>query len=293
MSEQAAGGREDPQGAIFAANRATGTVRLGVGLRQGASRRTQTCRTQTCRTHVFEEGSLRVRFPNPARPSPALDAVLVNTAGGIAGGDRSDIDIAVEEGASVRVTTSSAEKVYRAQSAPARMQVRLTVGRGASLAWMPREMILFDRARLARTIDVDLADDARLLLAEAVVFGRTGMDEAVVEGWFSDRWRVRRAGRLVYAETMRLDGAIAQTLREPAVAAGGVAVAIILLMPADEAFVAALRACEGLRGEVGASSWNGITAARFCAPDGESLRHDLATALSLASGGPLPPLWLN
>ncbi|MBK5962344.1 urease accessory protein ureD [Rhodoplanes elegans] len=278
----------DPQGAVFAANRATGTVRLGVGLREGAGRH-----TQSCRTHVFEEGSLRVRFPNPVRPSPALDAVLVNTAGGIAGGDRSDIDIAVEEGASVRVTTSSAEKVYRATGAPAHMQVRLTVGRGGNLAWMPREMILFDRARLARTIDVDLADDARLLLAEAVVFGRTGMDEAVHEGWFSDRWRVRRAGRLVYAETMRLDGAIAQTLREPAVAGGGVAVAVILLMPADEAFVAALRGCEGLRGEVGASSWNGITAVRFCAPDGESLRYDLATALPLALDGPLPPLWLN
>lgn len=267
----------------FAANRAAGTIRLGVGLREGVSRR----------THVFEEGSLRVRFPTTARPSADLEAVIVNTAGGIAGGDRADLAIAVEDGASLRITTSSAEKVYRSPGAPASMRVQLTVGRGASLAWMPREMILFDRSRLARTIDIDLAENARLLLAEAVVFGRSGMNETVAEGWFSDRWRVRRAGRLVYAETIRLDGAIAETLREPAVAGGGVAIAIILLMPADEAFVAALRACEGLRGEVGASSWNGITAVRFCAPDGESLRHDLSTALTVALAGPLPPLWLN
>lgn len=278
MSEQAG-----PPGETFAANRAAGKVRFGVGMREGVSRR----------THVFEEGSLRVRFPAAATSTTDLEAVIVNTAGGIAGGDTADVDIAVEDGASLRVTTSSAEKVYRSAASAASMAVRLKVGHGASLAWMPREMILFDRARLDRTIDIDVAEDSRLLLAEAVVFGRSGMNEVVAEGWFSDRWRVRRAGRLVYAETIRLDGAIADTLREPAVAKGGVAIAIILLMPADEAFVAALRACEGLRGEVGASSWNGMTAVRFCAPDGESLRYDLMTALTVALAGPLPPLWLN
>jgi urease accessory protein len=275
--------RADPQGETFAANRAAGKIRLAVGMREGVSRR----------THVFEEGSLRLRFPTTAAPADDLEAVIINTAGGIAGGDTADVDIAVEDGASLRVTTSSAEKVYRSAATAASMAVRLKVGRGASLAWMPREMILFDRARLDRTIDIELSEDSRLLLAEAVVFGRSGMNEVVAEGWFSDRWRVRRAGRLVYAETIRLDGAIAATLREPAVANGGVAIAVILLMPADEVFVAALRACEGLRGEVGASSWNGMTAVRFCAPDGESLRHDLTMALTVALDGPLSPLWLN
>ena len=56
-----------------------------------------------------------------------------------------------------------------------------------------------------------------LLLAEAVVFGRSGMGEAVEQGALSDRWRVRRDGRLIYAEAVRLDGAIAATLA----AAGG------------------------------------------------------------------------
>ena len=36
-------------------------------------------------------GSLRVRFPN-RRAERAVEAVLVNTAGGLAGGDRFDID---------------------------------------------------------------------------------------------------------------------------------------------------------------------------------------------------------
>lgn len=266
----------------FAGNRADGRVDLEVAAREGITRR----------THVFEQGSLRVRFP--ASTDDDLEAVIVNTAGGIAGGDTATISVKVGDGASLRVSTASAEKVYRSHEATASLSVRLEVGRGATLAWMPRETILFDRARLSRTIDVDLASDSRLLLAEAVVFGRSGMREKIDEGWFSDKWRVRRDGRLVYADTMRLDGAIAETLAEPAVADGGVATAVILLVPADEAFVAALRGCgDRLRGEVGASSWNGMTAVRFCARDGEALRHDLMTALGIALAGPLPPLYVN
>ena len=94
----------------------------------------------------------------------------------------------------------------------------------AALAWLPQETILFDQVRLRRTIDVDLASDAHLLLAEAIVFGRSAMGETVLQGSFSDRWRVRVGGTLVFAETMRLDGEIAQRLAQRAVASAGVAV---------------------------------------------------------------------
>jgi urease accessory protein len=105
---------------------------------------------------------------------------------------------------------------------------------------------------------------------------------------------VRRGGRLIYAESVNLDGEIAGKLAEPAVTGGAVAIATILMSPGDEAFVAALRACgDRLRGEVGASTWNGITAARFCAPDGEALRNDLTIALTLALSGAPPRLWVN
>ena len=116
---------------------------------------------------------------------------------------------------------------------PAEIAVKLAVGAGARLSWLPQETILFDRARLKRSIEVDLAADATLLMAEAVVFGRSAMGEAVEQGAFTDRWRVRRDGRLVFAETVRLDGAIARMLREPAVAGGGVAIATVLAVPGD------------------------------------------------------------
>jgi urease accessory protein len=273
---------ELPGAGSFAANRAFGKVSLKVHADAGLSRRTR----------VREEGSLRVRFPGA--PGRALEAVVINTAGGIAGGDSYALEATAGDGATLVLTTASAEKVYRSLGDDATLDIALRAEAGADIAWMPRETILFDRSRLARTIDIELAEDARLLLAEAVMFGRAGMGEAVDHGRLFDRWRIRRGGRLVYADSIRLDGNIADELQKTAVAAGHVAVATILLYPADDRFVAALReSAPRLRGEVGASTWNGLTAARFCARDGESLRHDMMTALSIALDGPLPKLWLN
>ena len=159
---------------------------------------------------------------------------IINTAGGIAGGDRFALDIAAGQGTRLVVTTAAAEKVYRTLGPDSVIDVKLDVAAGATLAWLPQETILFDRARLTRSIEVDVAPDAQLFLAEAIVFGRSGMGEAVEEGALFDRWRVRRGGKLIYAEGVRLDGLIAQRLAEAAVAKGGIAVATVLIVPGDD-----------------------------------------------------------
>jgi urease accessory protein len=264
---------------VFAANRAVGRVALTVVPGGHASRRTQ----------VHEEGSLRVRFPGA---TPELEAVLVNTAGGMAGGDLFDVAVTLDAGARLVVTTAAAEKVYRSLGPDTQLSVRLRAGAGAALSWVPQETILFDRARLARAIEVDLAEDASLLVAEAVVFGRTAMGEAMEQGRFLDRWRVRRAGKLAFAETVGLDGGIAENLAESAVAAGGVALGTVLLAPGDNGDVAAVRAL-GFAGEVGASAWNGVALVRLCAKDGAALRHDLVRVLAAVKRCALPRLWLN
>ncbi|HEY6994204.1 MAG TPA: urease accessory protein UreD [Xanthobacteraceae bacterium] len=266
----------------FAANRAVGSVALAVGVRAGATRRSR----------LREEGSLRVRCPGPA--SAELEAVIVNTAGGVAGGDRLSLDVTVGPGARLVVTTAAAEKVYRTLQPAATIGVKLAVGAAAALAWLPQETILFDRARLTRTIDVDLAEDAELLLSEAIVFGRSGMGEAVDDSAMFDRWRLRRGGRLVHAEAVRLDGAVATRLKQRAVAAGAIAVATVLAVPADEGTAASVRMlADRVRGEVGVSAWNGFAVVRLCAADGAALRHDLIALLTALRGGPLPRLWLN
>ena len=266
---------------IFAANRAVGAVKFDVALVDGVTRRRQ----------LHESGSLRVRFPSPE--ARGLSAVFVNTAGGIAGGDRFDIDIAAGEGARLTVTTAAAEKIYRAQGPAAQLNIALKAAAGSHLAWLPQEAILFDQARVSRKIDIDLAETASLLLCEIVVFGRAAMGEKMLAGNFTDRWRLRRGGRLAFAETVRLDGDIGEKLKRPAVAKGGAAIGTALIVPGDEALVERIReASNSLSGEVGISAWNGFAMARFCAQDAAKLRADMMAVLG-ASGSALPRLWLN
>jgi urease accessory protein len=265
---------------IFAANRAEGRVALVVAADAGLTRRRR----------VAEQGSLRVRCPGPA--GRELEAVLVNTAGGMAGGDRFAIEVAAGEGAQLVVGTAAAEKIYRSNRDATNVAIKLEVAAGAALRWLPQETILFDRARLDRRIDADLAEDAALLLAEAVVFGRSAMGESVGQGELVDRWRIRVGGRLVFAESVRLAGAIARTLAEPASLAGGCAIATVLVVPGGEAHVAAVRA-RTFSGEVGISTWNGIAVARLVARDGAVLRRDLAAVLAALDRGLLPKLWLS
>jgi len=267
----------------FAANRAVGQIALAVDAAQRVSRRQR----------VHEVGSLRVRFPNADRPD-TLEAVIVNTAGGMTGGDRFGIDVGVGAGAGLTVTTAAAEKIYRSLGPETEIAVRLDVARDARLAWLPQETILFDQVRLRRSIDVTLAPGAQLLLAEAIVFGRAAMGEAVQSGKLTDRWRVKVGDALIFAETVRLDGAIAQHLARRAVAGSGVAVASILKMPGDEADVAAVRAlADNFGGEVAASAWNGQAVVRLVAQDGAALRRDLLAVLTALNSLPLPRLWLN
>src|SRR4051812_21653320 len=270
-----------PSADIFAANRAVGAVKFDVALVDGLTRRRE----------LHESGSLRVRFPSPE--AQGLSAVFVNTAGGIAGGDRFEVDIAAGEASRVTVTTAAAEKVYRSHGPAAQVDIALTVAAGAHLAWLPQETILFDQARIARRIDIDLAQNASLLLCEIVVFGRAAMGETMRTGQFIDRWRLRRGGRLVFAENVRLDGDIAEKLKRRAVANGDAAIGTALIVPGDEATVTRLRdASESFKGEVGISSWNGFAMARFCAQNAATLRADMIAVLGHA-GPALPRLWLN
>jgi urease accessory protein len=265
---------------LFAANRARGRIALAVAATRGATRRTQ----------VLEEGSLRVRFPNAT--GSELEAILVNTAGGMAGGDNFDIGVAAGADTQLLFGTAAAEKIYRSTGPATRVAVRLKAAAGATLRWLPQETILFDRMRLERRIDVDLDEGAALVLAEAVVFGRAAMGETIGQGELIDRWRVRIGGRLVLAESMRLGGAIAAKLSERAVAAGGGALATLLIVPGESRHVDAVRALD-FSGEVGISAWNGIAVARLVAPDGAALRRDLAAVLAALQTGPLPRLWVN
>lgn len=271
-----------PASETFAANRAVGEVAFDVRASGDVTRRGA----------VREAGSLRVRFPSPEQAG--LSAMLLNTAGGIAGGDRFDIEASVGANAALTVTTAAAEKVYRSHGPDALVNIRLKAEQGARLSWLPQETILFDRARVMRSIEIELAEEAALVLAEIVVFGRLAMGERMSSGRFIDRWRLRRGGKLVFAENVRLDGDVGAALHRSASANGGIAIGTALVVPGDEAVVARVReASEKFGSEVGASAWNGFAMIRFCAHDPVWLRAHMVAVLTHAVSLTPPRLWLS
>ncbi|WP_240539836.1 urease accessory protein UreD [Salinarimonas soli] len=239
---------------------------------------------------VAESGGYRVRFP---RSVLGLEGVLINTGGGMTGGDRLGIDVRVGEGAGATLTTQAAEKIYRSRGADVEVAIRLDLEAGSRLDWLPQEQILFDRARFARTLDVAMSPSASLTLMESTVFGRTAMGETLVDAAFRDRWRIRRGGRLVLAEDVRLEGDVAAALARPAIGAGARAMAVLLhVAPDAEARLDALRErLEGAASECGASAWNGLLVARFLHHDAAALRADLARVLQSFRGAPMPRSW--
>ena len=245
----------------------------------------------TAVARAYQAGCLRMRRVDDGERACA---VLINTAGGIAEGDRLDQRIAWEEGAAATVTTQAAEKIYRALAAGGTISTRLTVARGGHAEWLPQETILFDAFRLRREARIVLADDVTFLGVEALVLGRAAMGERVRQASLRDRMRIWRGGRLIYADTLALDGDVAALMDRAAIGNGARAMAVIVHASAEAEALRdpVRRALADVTGLAAASCWNGLLAVRLLAPDGESLRHDIALALAvLREGRPLPRVW--
>jgi len=241
---------------------------------------------------LHQAGAARVRFPKAGEGAPP-QGVLLNTAGGLTGGDRMSLDVTLGDGAEATLTTAAAEKIYRARDGDAAIDVKLALGAGARLAWLPQATILFDASRLDRRTEVDLAADATFLAVEALIFGRQAMGEDVLRGACRDAWRIRRDGVLVFAETFRVHGAIAAALDRPASLAGARAMAMLIYVAADAAgrLEAVRTLLAGARGEAAASAWNGLLVVRALARDGRTLLGDIAPVAQALSGRPLPRVW--
>jgi urease accessory protein len=241
-------------------------------------------------------GCLKLRFPG-VEPDEWTSAVMLNTSGGVAGGDRLDGAFELQPGARATITAQAAERFYRALpgSDPASVRNRLAVAPGASLEWLPQETILFDRCAVDRRLDVDLADDAWFLGVESLVFGRAAMGERVVQAWLRDGIRVRRAGRWLLHDAVRMEGEVNAALQRATIAGGARALATLVHVAPDAA--ASLEnvraALADLAVEAGASAWNGMLVTRILAQDAAALRRAVVAALAvLRAPRPLPRVWL-
>ncbi len=235
-----------------------------------------------------QSGALKLIFPR-CYDSPAKEAVLINTAGGITGGDRFFLTADVGAGADLRMTTQAAERVYRALDGAGQVSTRITVGSSAQLHWLPQETILFDGAALRRRLDISLATDAELLLVEPIVFGRQAMGEDLTQFLLDDRIVVRRNDAPIYLDGMRLTKG--SDLNRPALAGGaGAAAQIVFVAPRAEAQMDAVRA--HLTQQGGASLMrDDMLVVRLLAEDSFALRQSLLPILDLLTDNQMPTSW--
>jgi urease accessory protein len=181
---------------------------------------------------VFERSPIRIMFPRIGG-HPVEEAVLINTGGGVAGGDRLECSVTALPGASIAVTSQAAEKVYRALDAPARVATTLKAHESARLAWLPQETIVFNAARIHRTTEIELFAGAQLLALEWLVLGRAAHGEIVVAGSVSDGWRVRKDGRLIWADSFRITDEIFPHLKTKALLSNCTAIATLIYFGLD------------------------------------------------------------
>jgi urease accessory protein len=225
---------------------------------------------------LYQRAPLRVLFPQ-ALDQGVPTAVAVTTTGGLVGGDRLDLDVAVDDGAAAVVTAQAAEKVYRSLGADCRIRVRLTAEPGSWLEWLPQETILFEGARLRRTTLLDVAPTARVMAGEMLVFGRTASGETLSRGLVRDAWEVRRGGRLEWMDALHMEGDLAAPLSSAACFAGAKATAT-MIYAADDSGARLDLAREQIREYIGedvkaaATVVGGVLVVRWLGRDGFSLR---------------------
>jgi len=266
----------------------TGTFSRSLQRARGATRTTFRNNALEC---LFNSGSAKALLPRSYGPSN--EVVLVNTAGGITGGDI----FTYESGADashVTVTTQAAERAYRSSHGDAaRLDVKLTAQNGASLHWLPQETILFDHNHLARHIEVDMDHDSECLILESLVFGRHAMGEALSQCKFTDSWRIRRDGCLVHAEAQRLDGDPGRCLAHAAGADGAQMMAMIVYVGPRSAQIHAdiKHVLDNIPSRAAVSAWNGKVVMRLLGRDTMTGKQNLTEILTAIGGVQVPRVW--
>jgi urease accessory protein len=240
---------------------------------------------------LHQQGSAKAVLPRI--DGGTTEVVFLNTSGGLTGGDRLDYALTLAPAIRATATTQTAERAYRSARGTARAEVRLTVGAGGWLDWLPQETILFDGASLDRDIRLDLGPGAGCLFLETVILGRHAMGETVTGLHFRDNRLICREGQPLWAEPLHIDTRVLERAGNPAMLGGARAMATLALVhPQATDRLAPLRAVLDEPGvESGASALDGRLILRMLAWDGLPLRRQTLRALAVLRPGPVPRVW--
>ncbi|WP_375452818.1 urease accessory protein UreD [uncultured Devosia sp.] len=263
-----------------AMQRARGVARIATKQRGGV----------TCIDTLYQDGCAKIRLPNTH--SNALEAVLINTAGGLTGGDYLQWSADAAPNGTMVLTTQACERIYRSTGATARVETRLSVGANAHLDWLPQETILFEASQVDRRIEINLAEGATLTAIEAVLLGRDAMGEMADDAYLRDNWRIRRNGRLIHAEATLLTGTGSERVATPLLDGARAFATILHIGPLAARRLDAVRALMPAAGHIAASLVGERLVIRALAKSGLALRRLIVPILAELSGaGALPRLW--
>jgi len=259
--------------------RARGRAEVGFVLKNGATKI----------DHLHQSGCLKAMLPKVHSDEPQV--VFVNTAGGVTGGDKLKISASLAADCQATFTTQAAERIYKADSQVGELSLQFEIAAGAQFSWLPQETILFDGAAFDRRMNVNVASGASALLSESYMLGREAMGETIQQCWLTDKWNVRRDGKLCFAEALRVD--------DPKSLGGTAGLQVnrafaTLLYVADDAEVRLeqMRSLLEFDGVLAAASaWNGQLVTRFIAPNSFALRNALSRTISNFQNKAMPRVW--
>lgn len=245
---------------------------------------------------LYQKANAKIRMPKSYDQS--LEAVLINTSGGMTGGDQLRWEINAGPASQAIITTQACEKIYKSQAGTADVHTSIQVDEDASVDWLPQETILFDEGGLRRTINVQLANSARFIGLEAVVLGRQAMGEPARNIDLSDQWRINRGGKLIHADDIRMQGNIEELTLQRSMLNGAASFATLVICFPDaqqsqyELLVNEMRNAAAPNENWSVNVVGSRIVARFVAQDMYALRQTLVPVLIAArQNRDVPKVW--
>ena len=238
---------------------------------------------------LFQKGASKVFFP---RRASGLDCIMINTAGGLTGGDKFSNVIECYGNSCLTVTTQGCERVYKSNDGSnANVENKIVLKNSSRMHWLPQETIVFDQGRIKRELNVSISSEAEALIVEPIIFGRLAMGETELSGYFDDKIEIRVGGKIAFLDKTRLTGNISKILKRPAVAGGCTATAIIIFKSKMvKSFLKNFK--DYLNNYSGVSLiHNNFLVARLIAPTGYELRQMLVPIITEITDKNLPKAW--